>query len=297
MASIDELFSFLHRNDIEIPKRLADINPLTTYNRLMVISKIRVEVARAFEASGGRGFDWGVRFGVSPEALRVLSLSPVLACRFAKKVGRRWPVAEGAIASDAEASFNYARYVIKGRWGAGEAAIASDPIHAYNYAFEVVKGRWPEGEAAIFGVPYYALLYVRDVVNKGRPVEGVPIRVPGAEGAILNHAGRSYEYCRDILRGRWPEFERRILAGAYDDEGEGAIFAIEAYIDWFIFVVLGVDVEFGLGLDADRRFASSPEGVSKMVGELDAAEAGAGDLFLRLRQVVAGLRRKLRYYG
>ena len=90
------------------------------------------------------------------------------------------PQEKQIIAASPNASYLYARYVLKREVPAGEAAIATDPQYAYLYARYVVNGPFPEGEAAILTSPEWI-----------------------------------YHYAENCLRERWTEAEPIVMASNY----------------------------------------------------------------------------------
>jgi hypothetical protein len=112
-----------------------------------------------------------------------LTRVPKLAHEHAKRLGRRFPDGEAAIAKDPAYAFLYAYSIINGRFPEGEAAIAKGADAAFEYARYIIKGRWTEGEAAIAKSATYAYMYAKDVI-KGRWPEG--------EAAIAKDTKQSY---------------------------------------------------------------------------------------------------------
>jgi len=59
-------------------------------------------------------------------------------------LGLRIPELEAIISKDAQCSYIYAKYVIKGRFILGEPVISKDAQYSYYYAKNVIKGRLPD---------------------------------------------------------------------------------------------------------------------------------------------------------
>ena len=82
-------------------------------------------------------------------------------------VGDFKPYYELVVSKDAEASYNYACYVIKGRWEKGEDVISQYAGWSYRYALNVIKGRWEQGEGVISQDKEMLVNYAFNVI-KGR---------------------------------------------------------------------------------------------------------------------------------
>jgi hypothetical protein len=112
------------------------------------------------------------QFYTDPESLdhyeERLTRVPKLAHEHAKRLGRRFPDGEAAIAKDPAYAFLYAYSIINGRFPEGEAAIAKDAMYAYEYATDVIKERFPKGEAAIDKNEWIADLYARFLIRQKR---------------------------------------------------------------------------------------------------------------------------------
>lgn len=62
-----------------------------------------------------------------------------------------FPQAEEIISTDADTSFQYALFVVKGPWKKGEAAIAKDSFYSFRYAVKILEGPFEKGERALAG--------------------------------------------------------------------------------------------------------------------------------------------------
>lgn len=71
-----------------------------------------------------------------------------LAIYAAQIIKGRWPEIEHQLATDAYASYCYAKGLDE-RFPEGEKEILTDPNMLYVYARDVIKGRWPEGERVL----------------------------------------------------------------------------------------------------------------------------------------------------
>jgi len=94
-------------------------------------------------------------------------MTPYLAYDKARKLGLRIPELEPVISKDAQCSYWYALYVIKGKFILAEPAISKDVYYSYLYVKDVIKGRWEKGEPTISKYAEYSYFYARYVI-KGR---------------------------------------------------------------------------------------------------------------------------------
>lgn len=69
------------------------------------------------------------------------------------------------ILANPEASYRYAKNVIRGRWKEGEPIILTSPQWACAYALYVMKGRWEAAEEIIFSDDYTEHLYRSNVID------------------------------------------------------------------------------------------------------------------------------------
>lgn len=165
---------------------------------------------------------------------------------------RKFPLGERKIATDPQASYEYAVDVLHDRFPLGEKAIATSGStsvqynqhfnagvgikamakyseRAYEYAFYVLHGRFLEGEKAILKDPDTIMRYIKKVVMGPWP-EAEPILAkytesaieyamyikkafPAGEKAIAKSGIRSYQYA-GILRKRFPAGEKAIAQDA-----------------------------------------------------------------------------------
>jgi lambda repressor-like predicted transcriptional regulator len=86
-----------------------------------------------------------------------------------KQKDRATPKQEEIISKNAQYSYRYAFYIIKGPWPKGEEIISKNAHYAYAYARDVIDGPWPKGEESIAKDPHYACYYVLDVLQKPWP--------------------------------------------------------------------------------------------------------------------------------
>lgn len=137
---------------------------------------------------------------------------------------RRWPEAEGLIATDPWAAVGYVR-VLKGRFPAAEPSILSvgaERIHSYLLLLKRhadnppwPEWRWPEGEAKILGDldrglgVEYSIRYAVDIL-KGPWPEAEPHYLNAR--AISLYTEEVAGYVRATGRGPWPEFEAILLS-------------------------------------------------------------------------------------
>lgn len=102
----------------------------------------------------------------------------------------------------------YARNVMKNRWPDGEKILietGDDSIVIYDYAKNVIKGPWPEAEKFIFQDVDSSVNYAVYLTKKRLPIE--------VENRIANDRNTDYGmlYVKNILKKRWPEFEKNLL--------------------------------------------------------------------------------------
>ena len=122
-------------------------------------------------------------------------------------VGDFKPYYELVVSKDAEASYNYACYVIKGRWEKGEAVISQYAEASYYYARDVIKGRWEKGEDVISQYAGWSYRYALNVI-KGRWEQG--------EGVISQDKEMLVNYAFNVIKGRLPEHLEKILLSDED---------------------------------------------------------------------------------
>ena len=126
------------------------------------------------------------------------------ACRTAKKAGRRMSGVEQTILKDPEATYIYARDVIKGRWAQGEKVLMRFPVIACLYAMNVIHGRFPAAEKAMAAHPSAALNYAAKALGA---------RFPACEKMFSKDPFLAVQYAVRVVRGRWEPTEK-ILAEA-----------------------------------------------------------------------------------
>ena len=143
--------------------------------------------------------------------------SPKYAVQKARKGKKlnRWEIED--LAKDAELSFVYAKKILKGRFPEGEPAIARSS-HAYEYAKDVVGGRFELAEpyfAECIGLRYSDLSHSR-AMKYFVSIAGV--RRPEVEKHLLEREHRLIvEYCNNCVGGRWEEAEDKIVKVAASD--------------------------------------------------------------------------------
>jgi hypothetical protein len=134
------------------------------------------------------------------------------------KTLNRWELED--LAKDPEQSFLYAVKVLRGRFHQGETAIANSDC-AYEYAVKVIDGRFPEAE------PYF--ISQLDGWGHGNKalhyfVHIAKVRHPKVEESILErHQNFIVEYAKNCVGGRWHEAEKEVIkcvtyADAYHKE-------------------------------------------------------------------------------
>jgi hypothetical protein len=117
------------------------------------------------------------------------------------QINRLSPQVLRGIAENAELSYLFARFGIKGPWKPGEAAIAQDPTFAYKYAANVLYKRFPQGEKAIATDPINSFDYAASVIHGPWPA---------GEKAIAQDPYMSLWYARSVIQGPWPPGEPAI---------------------------------------------------------------------------------------
>ena len=88
-----------------------------------------------------------------------------------QEVLKRLRSAESAISKDAEYSYYYARFVLKGRFEKGENAISKDADYSCSYARYVLKGKFEKGEDIISKNAEYSDLYKEYVYDAKKELE------------------------------------------------------------------------------------------------------------------------------
>jgi len=96
-------------------------------------------------------------------------MTPKEAYRKAKKSGKRIPELEPTIIKNAQCSYWYALYVIKGKWELGEPTISKDAQYSHYYAKDIIKGKWELGEPIISKDAFFSYLYATDVIKGKLP--------------------------------------------------------------------------------------------------------------------------------
>lgn len=109
--------------------------------------------------------------------------------------------------------YYYAKDVMKDRWTDGEKILlenANDSMFSftniiYDYANNVIKGPWPEAEKFIFQDIDLSVNYAVYLTKKRLPIQ--------VENRIANDRNTDYGmlYVQNILKKRWPEFEKNLL--------------------------------------------------------------------------------------
>lgn len=161
----------------------------------------------------------------------------------------RWPEAESVIARDASASVAYARDALHGRFVPGEPGVILDAELAAEYAVKVLKAPWPEAEPLIIKNREAAKKYAIEA-QKRRWLEAEPLifsdtqnlyaydqafpdavaarvnidpavaydaalrkgtRDAALERVLVKSSYYGMEYARQIIQGRWPEFESAVV--------------------------------------------------------------------------------------
>ena len=87
--------------------------------------------------------------------------NPSLACDYARKIGKPVKELEEIIATDARASFFYAKDVLKGKFKLAESTVCKSPEYAGRYTVEVLKKAFPEAEPAIAKDAFSSITYAK----------------------------------------------------------------------------------------------------------------------------------------
>ena len=180
-----------------------------------------------------------------PEGEPAISKDSHYASLYATEIlEERWPEGEPAISRNPEDAYEYALEFIHGRWPEAEDALLSDleigVAYCVNiaeerikkfedfllklpkdtedlksqiayYTHNVIKGRWPEAEDRMFSHDKIrdGFIYCLELVGgRVKAYEEMLLNAP-ADSRDLTIAIRSYAL--KIIKGRWPEAERRIL--------------------------------------------------------------------------------------
>lgn len=145
---------------------------------------------------------------IPPSLLKIISLSPEYAYRYAVFRRKPWPPGEAVIAQSPEYACAYACDVIKEAWPPGEPAIAKSGYQSYMYAKRALHGKpWPPGEPAITNPrnPKRAVqscLYATEVI--GGPW-------PEGEAAIASDWVQAIKYANSLKRWPWPPADQAMI--------------------------------------------------------------------------------------
>jgi hypothetical protein len=133
---------------------------------------------------------------------------PMLLATMAELYNKRLLEVEPIIAKNAAASYLYAKNIIKGKFKLGEKIITDHDIkiddvrYAYEYARDIIKGVWPEGEFNIARRAETAFLYAKNILKD---------KFPAGEKAISNNSNIALKYALIISNSRNPAFEKKLL--------------------------------------------------------------------------------------
>jgi hypothetical protein len=136
------------------------------------------------------------------ETLIPMVKDPFLTYEYALKIvkGKIKDEWEDIIALDAQTSFWYAKYIIKGPFPKGEDKIAKWLRYAYTYANDILQGPFLKGEDTIAIDGYYSYLYAQNVL-KDRFIKG--------EDAIIKNKKQLTSYIKFLKEiGKLDEFLR-----------------------------------------------------------------------------------------
>jgi len=232
IASYESLLDAYDKSQIKIPVELTNAIKRATEAR-KVLRLIRSEMPEGVKDSSAPA---ALPRVTPPAQAQVVQASdeertkkdPQLAFQYAKEVVKgKWLDGEEAIKQHPGFIIRYAREVLgttgRDRWPEGEKAlirmatnppsnsgvwIGQYPIALDVYAREILGGRWPEAEKIILNHKHATL----DFDEYAKP-ESFLVGIPGF-GKQLE--GRyqcvAVLYARDVIKGRWPELEKRILA-------------------------------------------------------------------------------------
>lgn len=152
--------------------------------------------------------------GPWPEAEDIISKNPMAAVKYAKLIGKRWQKGEKAIATDIDASLEYAQYVLKDRFIPGEEVIVTNLELAFYYMSQFKSdfstSRWPALEKAILNPRTEESEYHRAQWAAIYADNNIKGRWPEAESLIAKFASSSYHYAVDVLKGPFPKGEHAI---------------------------------------------------------------------------------------
>jgi hypothetical protein len=81
-------------------------------------------------------------------------MTPIEALHKSLSMDKRITELEKIIATDAEQSFYYAMYMIKGAWDEGEKVISKDAYVSYFYAINILEDIFEKGHHTIFKSQY-----------------------------------------------------------------------------------------------------------------------------------------------
>jgi hypothetical protein len=133
----------------------------------------------------------------------ILIKNPKLAVEYAWQVKKsRWPEAEDVLLRSADPFilYNYALLILKDRWVEAEPIISNNQEASYHYARSVLKGRFPAAEHNFLDFDYEKQSFARDYVYELHCSK---------DEEIINHirnaveAKEAYEKAKEVVTEKW----------------------------------------------------------------------------------------------
>jgi len=194
-------------------KMIVGIESLHAHSlKLWAVSHKRFPMLETFVLARGDAHDlyWFARDVIKERFLAAESKiikSPIIAAHYAQFIVKGpWPEAETSIATNVQASLNYANFT-KVRFRAAETAILNGEMHnLYEYIIEVIKGPWPEAERRLKEHALYAARYAEEILRR---------RWPEAESVIRLNSEAACNYAIKLIKGRWVAAENCIARDPY----------------------------------------------------------------------------------
>lgn len=109
----------------------------------------------------------GRRFPLGEAAI---ATHPNCSLLYAKTFNFYFKRGEETVATNADASLQWARLIINGKFELGEKIIATSPYHSMVYSIEVLDGEFKLGEDAIAEDSYCAYKYARMLADKNKKI-------------------------------------------------------------------------------------------------------------------------------
>jgi len=184
-----------------------DLKKLVTHPKKLKTYKTHISPEEAYERL--------LKGETDEHLVRAVAKDPELAYEYAYNVLEGpFPLGEPAIATSAEWSYDYARYVT-GPWPPGEPAIAKESGWAFAYARHVLKGPFPLGEPAIYQDPETSYYYKKFLRLLKKTNEAIDLKKlvthPKKLKTYKTHISPEEAYTR-LMKGETDEYLVRAVA-------------------------------------------------------------------------------------